>query len=29
VSVLPAGQRVSLTKALDELRTAVNGLDAL
>jgi hypothetical protein len=29
VSVLPAGQRASLSKALDELRTAVSGLDAL
>jgi hypothetical protein len=29
VSVLPAGQRTTLVKALDELRTAVSGLDAL
>jgi len=29
VSVLPSGQRATLTKALDELRAAVTGLDAL
>lgn len=29
VSVLPAGQRATLRKALDQLRTAVGGLDAL